>query len=305
MDPKVLKERHDELLRVNYAWDERYHQLEADFKDYRRGAKQAQDELSDHLFRVKGELAETEEQLRRVKHELKKGCNHSPSEYGKRVDESGDVKELQHRRRQLQQQLDNSQTLIRQQNEEIRQLKETIRSLEKRLSSSDGDQMKRLREENEYLKHQAQTYKEDFKAERADREKLKERLEDVELKKDTDTAKLKLQIDTLRREKEQLKKEKDTYRAQVNLKIVREQALADNYMMGKGYVSRGVSGESNSEPPSLSNSDDYSERRGPDHFTNGDLPPPYLGKGQHKCSKCYRRFEHKKELQDHKIRCLI
>jgi chromosome segregation ATPase len=298
MEYQALKKRHDELLRVNHRWDEQYHQLEAEYREYREGAKKAQSELSDHLYRIKGELAETQSELQRAKHEGRKGGNHSPSQYKNGMHENETVRANQNYQRQLQQRLQDLQ-------EENKRLKEKITQLEESLRSIDRDQVKRLREENEYLKHQAQTYKEDFKAERADREKLKERLEDVELKKDTDTAKLKLQIDTLRREKEQLKKEKDTYRAQVNLKIVREQALADNYMMGKGYVSRGVSGESNSEPPSLSNSDDYSERRGPDHFTNGDLPPPYLGKGQHKCSKCYRRFEHKKELQDHKIRCLI
>ena len=36
-----------------------------------------------------------------------------------------------------------------------------------------------------------------------------------------------------------------------------------------------------------------------------DLPPPFVGKGRHKCPRCYRRFESKAELEDHKIRCLI
>ena len=80
----------------------------------------------------------------------------------------------------------------------------------------------------------------------------------------------------------------------------------------QGYVSRGVNGSSNSGPPSLSNPrpdspdlEDHSDRVYNGYHGNGELPPPYLGKGSHKCQKCYRKFENKRELQDHKIRCLI
>ena len=105
----------------------------------------------------------------------------------------------------------------------------------------------------------------------------------------------------------------------------------------KGLVSRGTSGHSppptaglaaaHSEPNSPRNSrpgspqkilptarssgnllmpsiSDERSRRPSDSSTL-DLPPPFVGKGKHKCPRCYRRFEAKLELDNHKLRCLI
>lgn len=53
--------------------------------------------------------------------------------------------------------------------------------------------------------------------------------------------------------------------------------------------------------PSIS---DERSRRLSDSGTS-DLPPPFIGKGKHKCPRCYRRFEAKSELDNHKMRCLV
>lgn len=348
MDVATLKNRHDELLKANYLWDERYSQLEREFDEYQKGATEAQRKASDYIYVLKdkvdvlqkemSELKSQQSGYRSVGEERVLAAEQQMLAMRERLEQ--ELRDVQHEARTTRMELDSLQIRCRELHVENSQLQEELQRLRQHGGGGGGgggQRARQLQEDNEHLRHQATIYRDDFLAERRDREKMVDQLAQLKIKLDTETSSLRLQMDTLRREREKLRKDNTALMAQLSLKTARENQRMDNYFRGQGLVSRGTSGHlpppaagvaaAHSEPNSPRNSrpgspqkilptarssgnllmpsiGDERSRRPSDSGTY-DLPPPFLGKGKHKCPRCYRKFEAKSELEDHKIRCLI